>query len=122
MCWYAFGHLFNKDMETLGLKILSDYSASYWTNNFSIEVWENPKTSMFMVFGFGGPTLICEFEYTKLPQTSTKVPNIFRNILFLNKLEFVRVRLGGLHLPLGRFASSAFSGLHLLVGWFAFSA
>ena len=38
---------------------------------FRFLLWENPKTSMFMISGFLGPVgnLIYGFEYTKIPNT-----------------------------------------------------
>ena len=45
-------HVYGKFMEIISLKAPGNYFASIWINNFSICLWENPKTLMSMISGF----------------------------------------------------------------------
>ena len=54
-------------MEKIGLQAPGNYSASFWINNFSILLLENPQTSIFMISGFVGlvGTLIYGYNVPK---------------------------------------------------------
>ena len=43
--WAIVGPFYGEIMETIGLKTPGIYSAQFWSNNFSICLWKNPKTS-----------------------------------------------------------------------------
>ena len=54
-CFGAFsGPFYGKLMEKIGLKTPRNYSASFWTSNFSFLLLENLQTSLFMLSGFLG--------------------------------------------------------------------
>ena len=50
--WSFSGNLYGRFMEKIGLKAPGNYSASSWTNNFSILLLENPQSPIFMISGF----------------------------------------------------------------------
>ena len=47
-------YFYCKCCEKCGPEALKNYSASFWTSNFSVSLWKNPKAHRFMIFGPGG--------------------------------------------------------------------
>ena len=45
-------HLYGKFTEKIGLKAPGNYSASFWSYNFSLCSWERPKNLISMIPGF----------------------------------------------------------------------
>ena len=74
-----------KFMEKICSKSPWNCSASFGTNHCSMLFWENPKTSIFMICGFGGAarTFSCGFEYTQVPWQAQENPgHNFQNYYF----------------------------------------
>ena len=77
------GQLYCKFMEIMGLKAPGSYSASIWSYNFSICLWEIPKTIMFMISVLlnGSPSPKTIYFHLWRPQDtskrSKKIPNYF---------------------------------------------
>ena len=68
--------------------------ASFGINNFSIWLWENPKTSIFMISIFPARTLIGGLEYAKLLCKSQKT---YREHFLNNHIVcFVNLEFGNL--------------------------
>ena len=65
--WLFLGRFYSKFMEKMGLQAPGNCSASFWINNFSILLLDNPQTSIFMIYGFLGlvGTLIYGFNIPK---------------------------------------------------------
>ena len=63
--WPFVKHAHGICLEKIGLKALGNYSASYWSYNFSICLWERPKLPMSMISGFFdvslSPNTICSY-------------------------------------------------------------
>ena len=52
--WPFLSHFYVKFMDKIWPKAPQYYSASFWTNNFWICLWENPQTPQFLDFGISG--------------------------------------------------------------------
>ena len=48
------GYFYSKSVEKIGSKAPGNYSASFWTNNFSFVSLEELQISSFMISGFLG--------------------------------------------------------------------
>ena len=52
--WSFVGHSYGEFMEKICLKAPKNYSASFWTGNFSVCLLENPQTTHFHDFEIFG--------------------------------------------------------------------
>ena len=59
-------HFYCKIYEKNGPRALNNYSASFWTSNFPISLWENPKAFIFMIFGFWDVSMTPKTHYFQL--------------------------------------------------------
>ena len=63
-----FCNLYGNFIEIIGLKAPGEYSAPFWSYNFSISLLERAKSHNFMISGFAGPVipLFYGFKYTEI--------------------------------------------------------
>ena len=59
----VFNNCYGQLMEIIGLKVAGNYSAPFWTYEFSICLCERPTPNISMIYGFLRPVgiLICGF-------------------------------------------------------------
>ena len=85
VCLLLLGHGYCIFLEIIGLKAPGNYSASIWSYNFSICLWENPKTLISMISGVLGRVpetqhqLFLSLETSGYPKNQEESPGIFPN-------------------------------------------
>ena len=88
-------HFYGQFLEDICLKAPGIYSASFWTSNFSILLWERPEPDISMISGFWDRSepLFMDLNTPKYYKNKKDCGNIFNlsvNITFgnLNILQF----------------------------------
>ena len=93
------GNFWSELMEIIRLKALGNYSASFWSYNISICLWERPKLLSSMISGFPNvslfstPIIVIFGDLRIRQQKSKKNSQLILEILMLIFLEIPRIRL-----------------------------
>ena len=84
MFWKRLGNLYGNFIKNIGSKAPGNYSASFWSNKFSVLLCDGPKLQNSMISGFSNPKgrLFLDFNIPKNFKEYKKYGNIFKYNIF----------------------------------------